>query len=85
MGIVVGLLAGFIGGIVDKVLSFFTDLFLTIPFLLAALTLAPILNERFNTTDSYPTIQKVSLVAVLSLFGWMGTRPPDPRRGALAA
>ena len=73
VGIVIGLLAGFIGGTVDKVLSFFIDMFLTIPFLLAALTLAPILNERFNSSDNYPTIQKVSLVAVLSLFGWMGT------------
>ena len=73
VGIVVGLVAGFIGGTVDKVLSFFIDMFLTIPFLLAALTLAPILNERFNSADNYATIQKVSLVAVLSIFGWMGT------------
>jgi len=73
VGIVTGLLAGFIGGTVDKVLSFFIDMFLTIPFLLAALTLAPILNERFNSSDNYPTIQKVSLVLVLSFFGWMGT------------
>ena len=73
VGIVVGLLAGFLGGAVDKVLSFFIDMFLTIPFLLAALTLAPIINERFNPSDNYATIQKFSLVAVLSIFGWMGT------------
>ncbi len=72
-GITVGLLAGFLGGIVDKVLSFFIDLFLTVPFLLAALTLAPILNDRFATSDNYANIQKFSLVAVLAIFGWMGT------------
>jgi len=72
VGITVGLLAGFLGGIVDKVLSFFIDLFLTVPFLLAALTLAPILNERFAASDSYATIQKFSLVVVLAVFGWMG-------------
>jgi peptide/nickel transport system permease protein len=72
VGIVVGLIAGFKGGVVDRVLSFFVDAFLTVPFLLAALTIAPILNERFNDSDSYPTIQKVSLVVVLALFGWMG-------------
>jgi peptide/nickel transport system permease protein len=72
LGIVIGLLAGFLGGMVDKVLSFFIDLFLTVPFLLAALTLAPILNERFNTADSYVTIQKFSLIGVLAVFGWMG-------------
>jgi ABC-type dipeptide/oligopeptide/nickel transport system permease subunit len=73
VGVIIGLLAGFLGGAVDKVLSFFIDTFLTIPFLLAALTLAPILNERFSLYDSYPTIQKTSLVVVLSIFGWMGT------------
>jgi ABC-type dipeptide/oligopeptide/nickel transport system permease subunit len=73
VGVVIGLLAGFLGGAVDRVLSFFVDMFLTIPFLLAALTLAPILNERFNTSPDYPTIQKFSLVMVLALFGWMGT------------
>ena len=36
-GIIVGLLSGFLGGAVDKVLSFFIDMFLTIPFLLAAI------------------------------------------------
>lgn len=73
VGVIVGLLAGFLGGTVDKVMSFATDLFLTIPFLLAALTLAPILNQRFQTSDDYATIQKVSLVCVLAIFGWMGT------------
>ena len=73
VGVVIGLLAGFLGGAVDKVLSFFIDMFLTIPFLLAALTLAPILNERFNTSDNYSMYQKISLIAVLSFFGWMGT------------
>lgn len=73
IGVAVGLIAGFMGGLVDRVLSFITDAFLTIPFLLAALTLAPILNERFNTSDNYATIQKFSLVLVLVMFGWMGT------------
>jgi peptide/nickel transport system permease protein len=73
VGVIVGLLSGFLAGRVDKTLSFFIDVFLTIPFLLAALTMAPILNDRFNTADNYSFIQKVSLVAVLSIFGWMGT------------
>jgi ABC-type dipeptide/oligopeptide/nickel transport system permease subunit len=73
VGVIVGLISGFIGGATDKILSFFIDMFLTIPFLLAALTLAPILSERFNTYDNYATIQKFSLVCVLAFFGWMGT------------
>ena len=71
LGITLGLLAGFLGGVVDKIISFFVDLFLTIPFLLAALTIAPILNQRFNDSDHYPTIQFWNLIFVLAFFGWM--------------
>jgi ABC-type dipeptide/oligopeptide/nickel transport system permease subunit len=73
LGVVIGLLSGFLGGAVDKVLSFFIDTFLTIPYLLAALTLAPIINERFSLSDNYSTIQKSSLIIVLGTLGWMGT------------
>lgn len=71
VGIVVGLVAGFAGGIVDKILSFIIDFFLTIPFLLAALIIAPIIIDRFGTSDSYETVQLLSLIGILSLFGWM--------------
>ncbi|MDZ5622211.1 ABC transporter permease [Nocardioides sp. HM23] len=71
-GILMGLIAGFAGGAVDKVISFVIDFFLTIPFLLAALTIAPIIIERYSTGDSYATAQKVSLIGVLAVFGWMG-------------
>ncbi|MCW2768033.1 MAG: oppC [Nocardioides sp.] len=72
LGVVLGLLAGFLGGLADKTISFFTDFFLTVPFLLAALTLAPIINERFSTSPNYKTIQLVNLICVLAFFGWMG-------------
>lgn len=71
VGVTLGLIAGFAGGVVDRVISFFTDFFLTIPFLLAALTLAPIINERFAAEDNYSTIQRGALIAVLAMFGWM--------------
>jgi ABC-type methionine transport system permease subunit len=67
-----GLTAGFLGGKVDKVISFITDFFLTVPFLLAALTLAPIINQRFSTSEHYFTIQRFVLIGVLAIFGWMG-------------
>lgn len=72
VGVVVGLIAGFMGGIVDKVLSFMTDFFMTVPFLLAALTIAPIINQRYVLDPNYYTIQKVSLILILGMFGWMG-------------
>lgn len=73
VGVVVGLIAGFAGGWVDKACSFVIDLFLTIPFLLAALTVAPIVSDRFRSSPDYPTIQKFTLICVLAFFGWMGT------------
>lgn len=74
IGIVTGLLAGYLGGVVDRVVGFLTDFFLTIPYLLAALSVAPILNERFaGDPDTYATVQVWSLVTVLVMFGWMGT------------
>lgn len=81
LGILLGLIAGYAGGAVDKVISFVTDFFLTIPFLLAALTIAPIIIENYSGgegtlpffgTISYATAQKLSLIGVLSVFGWMG-------------
>ena len=72
LGVALGLLAGYLGGPVDKLISFFTDFFLTVPFLLAALTLAPIINERFSTSPNYARIQLINLIVVLSVFGWMG-------------
>lgn len=71
-GIVMGLVAGFMGGVIDKTISFVVDLFLTIPFLLAALVIAPIINQRFAASDNYPRIQFWALIVVLAGFGWMG-------------
>lgn len=72
LGVTLGLVAGFLGGMVDKAVSFLVDLFLTIPFLLAALIIAPIINQRFNASDNYPRIQFWALIVVLAGFGWMG-------------
>lgn len=72
IGVTLGLLAGFLGGIIDSVISFFTDLFLVFPFILAALAVAPVINERWG--DDPETLRSVSfwsLIAILTVFGWM--------------
>jgi peptide/nickel transport system permease protein len=49
------------------------DLFLSFPFILGALALAPIIVSRFSTDlEALATAQVVALVAVLVVFGWMG-------------
>lgn len=72
IGITLGLIAGYAGGIVDRAVNFVIDLFLSIPFLLAALCLAPILLDRFLTDpQGLGRAQLVALVLILSVFGWM--------------
>lgn len=72
IGVAAGLVAGWSDGWVDRVVGFVTDVFLSVPFLLAALALAPVLVSRFGADpDRLRLWQLVSLVSVLSLFGWM--------------
>lgn len=73
IGIGIGLVAGFSRGWADRVLTFVIDLFLSFPFLLAALSIAPILTSNFaDNTDKLGQVQFFALIAVLVVFGWMG-------------
>jgi peptide/nickel transport system permease protein len=72
VGVILGMIAGFAGGAWDRVIQFVTDLFLTIPFLLAALALAPILSDRFgDNPELYTTVRFYSVIMILALFTWM--------------
>lgn len=72
IGVSIGLLAGFSRGWVDRLINFVVDVFLSLPFLIVALAIAPILVSRFgNQPDQLQFWQFFSLLAVLSLFGWM--------------
>jgi ABC-type dipeptide/oligopeptide/nickel transport system permease subunit len=72
LGVAIGLVAGFSRGWLDRVINFFIDVFLSLPFLLVALALAPIIVIRFgNSPEQLEVVQLVALLAVLSLFGWM--------------
>ena len=60
-------------GWLDRVISFCIDLFLSFPFILGALALAPIVVSRFSTDlEALARAQVLALVAVLVVFGWMG-------------
>ncbi|GAA5109700.1 ABC transporter permease [Alloalcanivorax gelatiniphagus] len=73
IGVTLGLAAGYLGGWVDRVISFSIDFFLTLPFLLMALTIAPIINERFALEpELYRSVQYWSLIVIMSAFTWMG-------------
>jgi peptide/nickel transport system permease protein len=73
IGVGLGLIAGYAGGLIDSVIAFFTDIFLTFPFLLAALAISPIIADRFGTNISlYNKLTFWTLVFILVIFGWMG-------------
>jgi ABC-type dipeptide/oligopeptide/nickel transport system permease subunit len=75
VGVVLGLVAGFSRGWLDRIIMFVTDLFLSFPFLLGALAMAPIIVERFgrgNDLAKLARAQLIGLIIILTIFGWMG-------------
>ena len=73
IGITVGLLAGFSRGFLDRIISFIIDVFLSLPFLMMALAVAPIIVLRFNDQpNTLKYAQVISLITILIFFGWMG-------------
>lgn len=65
LGVLIGLLSAYYGGIVDMVLMRITDIFFTVPFLVAALVLASVLTPVLGKSIIPPMI-------ALMVFGWMG-------------
>ena len=65
IGIIIGSISAYYGGWVDNVIMRIVDVFLTLPFILAALILATILTPRIGKS-LYPAI-----IALIT-FGWMG-------------
>jgi ABC-type dipeptide/oligopeptide/nickel transport system permease subunit len=58
-GVVIGLAAGFLGGWVDRVLSWFIDTTLSLPFLLFAISLVSLVGPGLGVT-----------IVVIVLFSW---------------
>jgi peptide/nickel transport system permease protein len=65
LGIIIGAMAGFYGGIIDTVIMRITEVFMTFPFILAAMTLSAILTPILGRGLWPATI-------ALVVFGWMG-------------
>jgi ABC-type dipeptide/oligopeptide/nickel transport system permease subunit len=59
IGVLAGLLMGFYGGVVDRVLTFLTNLTLTFPFMLLAIAMIALMGSGF-----------VNMILVLGLTGW---------------
>jgi peptide/nickel transport system permease protein len=59
LGVVVGLLSGFYGGLVDRGLTFLVNLTLTLPFMLLAIAMIALMGSGF-----------VNMILVLGVTGW---------------
>jgi len=64
IGVVIGSVSAYYGGAIDNVIMRIVDIFLTLPFILAALILAAILTPKIGQT-LWPAV--IALIA----FGWM--------------
>ncbi|KAF2961223.1 ABC transporter permease [Fervidobacterium sp. 2310opik-2] len=60
-GIIIGAIAGYYGGWIDEILMRITDVFMSIPFLLAAMVLTTILGNGLD-----------KVMIAMTVFGWMG-------------
>jgi ABC-type dipeptide/oligopeptide/nickel transport system permease subunit len=77
VGVVMGLLSGFLGGWVDRTISWIVDFVLSLPYLLFAIAMVPIVESMrggsFNLTpDEQASTRFYVLIFVLSFFGWAG-------------
>ncbi|MBA4384599.1 MAG: peptide ABC transporter permease [Anaerolinea sp.] len=65
IGVIIGSVSSYYGGIVDNILMRFVDVFMTLPFILAAMIMAAVLT---------PVIGRSLVPSILALiaFGWMG-------------
>jgi peptide/nickel transport system permease protein len=76
VGVVMGLIAGFVGGWADRIISWVIDFFLSLPYLLFAIAVPAVLLTLFvgdaTTAGSsdVTTARFFGLVLVLSVFGW---------------
>jgi len=77
-GITLGLLAGYLGGKVDKVIGWVIDLLLSLPLLIMVLAVVPVIQQRFTPVGEILTAEEKSnirffvLIGIMVFFGWIG-------------
>ncbi len=72
IGVVVGTLSAYYGGAVDMILQRITEVFLSFPFLMAALTAATILQPIIGGKAGIGGAGLVTAGIAIIIFGWMG-------------
>ena len=65
IGVIIGSVSAYYGGVVDNMIMRIVDVFLTLPFILAALIMAAVLTPKIGRS-------LVPAIIALITFGWMG-------------
>lgn len=65
LGVIIGSVSAYYGGAVDNIIMRIVDVFLTLPFILAALIMAAVLTPKIGKS-------LVPSIVALITFGWMG-------------
>jgi ABC-type dipeptide/oligopeptide/nickel transport system permease subunit len=77
IGVVMGMLSGYFSGWIDRVIGWFVDFALSLPVLLLAIALTPVLTQWWAganaTSDQVQKVRIVVLMIVLVGYGWAGT------------
>ena len=75
LGVVAGVLAGYVGGWADSAIGWLIDFALALPFLIVALAVVPTVSLRFyGPRDAVPAgFQFAVLIGIFAVFGWAGT------------
>jgi len=77
IGLAIGSLAAYYGGLLDEVLMRITEIFQAFPFLLAAITLSSVLQTVYGRGEAGPLMFLAKVLAVLT-FGHNPSQPVDP-------
>ena len=77
IGVTLGLIAGYLGGASDRVISWIIDFFLSLPILLLVLAIVPIMQKSLAgnsdlSAEQTSAIRFYVLITILFIFGWMG-------------
>lgn len=75
VGVVVGIVAGYARGWLDSLVNWLIDVTLAFPFLIFALAVIPILEDRFYTAREAPppSFRIALIIATFGLFSWTYT------------
>ncbi len=76
-GVTLGIIAGYLGGGSDRVISWIIDFFLSLPILLLVLAIVPIMQKSLAgsgdlTAEQTSQVRFIVLITILVVFGWMG-------------